>query len=109
MKRLVLVLALLAAAGCAPMEWTRSDATQAQMEADMRACRDQAFREASWYWHGYYGPAGSPFYYGSFGRSYAWPYYSPFADPWGDRFLEEARLTSFCMRAKGYELSPVTK
>ena len=79
------------------------------MEADMRACRDQAFRETSWYGYAYYGPPGPLAYYDPFGRLYAWPYLSPFADPWGDRFLEEARLTNFCMRAKGYELSPVTK
>jgi hypothetical protein len=110
MQRLLAALSLAAAlAACAPMEWTRSDATPEQIAADMRACRDQAWRETSWssLSYGYWGPAmlSDPF----FGRRYLWPYYSPFGDPFGDRFLEESRLTNFCMRAKGYDLAPLTK
>ena len=105
MRRLV-VLISLAAAACAPMDWARSDATPDQMEADMKACRDQAWREATWMSFHYY-PFG---FWDPFGRRYlGWPYTTPFADPYGDRFLEEARLADFCMRAKGYELAPVTK
>lgn len=107
MKRLLaLVLPVLAA--CAPMDWTKSDATPEQMQADMRTCREQAWRETSWASLNYYV---GPFPFSDpFGRSMlAWPYHSPFADPYGERFLGEARLASFCMRAKGYELAPVTK
>lgn len=109
MRRRALLLFPLLLAACAPMDWTKSDATPEQMEADMRACRQQAWREASWLSFNYYGGYG-PFFYDPFGRRYfGWPYYSPFADPYGDRFLQEARLADFCMRAKGYELAPVRK
>lgn len=110
MKRWAAIPVLLALAGCAPMDWTRSDATPEQMETDMRACRDQAWREASWSWPNQYGGIGPLVYADPLGRRLlAWPYYSPFADPYGDRFMAEARLTDFCMRAKGYELTPVEK
>ena len=110
MKRPLAAVLLVAAAACAPMEWTRGDATPEQISADMRACRDQAWREASWssLAYGSWGPPlfADPF----FGRRYlGWPYASPFGDPFGDRFLEEARLTNFCMRAKGYDLAPLKK
>lgn len=114
MKRLAVVPLLLAVAACASMEWTRGDASSEQREADMTACRDLARREATrMAWGGYYyyyGGIGPPGYMDPFGpRTYAWPYYSPFADPYGYRFLEEARLSDFCMRARGYELTPLKK
>lgn len=105
----LLAAALLALTGCAAMEWTRSDATPEQLHADMRACRDQAWREASWGAFGY-GMGPPAFFADPLGRRYlGWPYFSPFADPFGDRFMEESRLTNFCMRAKGYELEEVRK
>jgi hypothetical protein len=105
-----LPLVLLLAAACAPLDWTRSDATSEQREADMSACRAQAWRETSWTSLGFRGGMGPLAFSDPFGRRYlGWPYYSPFADPYGDRFLEESRLANFCMRAKGYELAPVTK
>lgn len=105
MRRLVPLL-LLAAAACTPMAWVKSDVTAEQSEADWQACRELAWRESAWpslhYWAGYPPYASfDPF----FGRTYAWPLYSPF----GDRFAEEARLADVCMRAKGYELGPVRK
>ena len=49
------------------------------------------------------------FYQDALGRRYvSWPG-SPFADPFGSQFLEESRLTNFCMRAKGWELEPLEK
>jgi hypothetical protein len=96
-----LPLVLLLAVGCAPMDWMRSDAAPEQVQADMQACRDQAWRESRWPTFAFADP---------FGRRYLnWPYTAPFADPYGERFLEEARLANFCMRAKGYELAPVTQ
>jgi hypothetical protein len=111
MQRFAAAVLLAALAACAPMEWTRGDASPEQAAADMRACRDQAWRETSWTSFGYYGPFGPALFSDPFGRRYfGWPYYaSPFGDPYGDRFFEESRLSSFCMRAKGYELAPVTK
>ena len=109
MKRFPALLVLLAASACAPMQWTKSDAAPGELEADMRACRDQAWREAGWA-PAWYGPIGPLAYYDTFGRRmYPYPYYGPFADPYGSRFIEESRLTDFCMRAKGYQLEPVTK
>jgi hypothetical protein len=110
MRRFAAAAVLLASlAACAPMEWRRADAGPEQASADMRACREQAWREASWASLSYYGAAGPALFYDPLGRRYTgWPYYSPFADPFGDRFFEESRLTTFCMRAKGYELAPVT-
>lgn len=108
MQRLFVFVLLAALAGCAPMQWARGDATPDQVEADMRACRDQAWREATWNAFHYYGP-GPAVFSDPFGRRYLGPYYSPFGDPFGDRFLEESRLANFCMRVKGYELAPLTK
>jgi hypothetical protein len=102
---LAMSLAVLLAAACTPLQWVRQDANPAQLEQDMAQCQQQAWREASW----------RSFYYPSLGpalihdvrgrRVLVWPY-SPFSDPFGDRFFEESRLTQFCMRAKGYELVP---
>ena len=39
-------------------------------------------------------------------RFFVWPA-SPFGDPFSDQLMEDARLASFCMRSKGYELVPV--
>lgn len=91
------------------MQWTRADATPEQVEADMRTCRQEAWREAGWSSLGYYGAFGPPLFVDPFfGRRFiGWPHYSPFADPFGNRFLEESRLTDFCMRAKGYQLAPL--
>jgi hypothetical protein len=108
--RLFAVLGLAALAACAPMEWTRDDATAEQAAADTRACREQAFRETTWSSFGFYGGMGPGLYSDPFGRRYfGWPSYGAFADPFGDRFMEEARLASFCMRAKGYELAPLRR
>jgi hypothetical protein len=112
MKRLAFLLASLALAACAPMQWTKSETSADQAAADLRACREQAWRATSWgpygYWYGGIGPFS---YYDPFGRRlYPWPYYGvPYANPFDDRFMEEARLTDFCMRAKGYELTPAEK
>ena len=111
MRRFAAVALLFAAAACAPMQWTRSDASPEQAEADTKACRDLAWREANrMAWGGYYYGGIGPLYVDPYGRRiYPWPYYSPFTDPYGYRFLEEARLADFCMRAKGYELVPLKK
>jgi hypothetical protein len=110
MRRSLLAVLSLAVAACAPMEWTGNDASPEQRAADLRACRDQAWREASWLWPNQYGGIGPLVYADPLGRRLlVWPYYSPFADPYGDRFMEEARLSDFCMRAKGYELAPLRK
>jgi hypothetical protein len=74
----------------------------------MEQCQLQAWREASWRaW--VYSPFGPSVVHDMHGRRVLiWPY-SPFSDPFGDRFFEETRLAHFCMRAKGYELLPADK
>ena len=109
----LLLVALVALAGCTPMQWVRDGAVPPveALEEDSASCRQQAWREAqyrAWAYRPYWGPAfmrRDPF-----GRSFtAWPYgpspYSFYADP----AFEETRLADFCMRAKGYELVPVPK
>ena len=108
MTHVLLAAFLLVIAACTPMEWVRSDVTPAEAEADARLCEEQAWREASWRYSGHYGAFGPWAYRDAFGRRIVgWPGY--FGDPFGDRFMEEQRLTNFCMRAKGYELAPAEK
>lgn len=104
----ILPLVLLLAAGCTPLQWVRQDAGPAQLEQDLTLCQRQAWREASWRsW--FYRPLGPTVIQDLRGRPVLiWPY-SPFGDPFGERFFEEARLADFCMRAKGYELVPADK
>jgi hypothetical protein len=105
-------LAIAAAAGalaaCTPMQWVREDATPEQLQEDSIHCQQEAWREArmrSWY----YRPIAPPLIRDASGRRFlAWPY-GPYNDPFGDPYLEEARLAHFCMRSKGYELQPVDK
>ena len=104
----LLLLLLLSAAACAPLYWVRADTEPEHLEQDMAQCRQQAWREASWRtW--LYRPFGPTVIHDLHGRRVlVWPY-SPFGDPFGERFFEESRLTDFCMRAKGYELVPADK
>src|SRR3954471_14179792 len=109
MKFFFLVVFTFLAAGCTPVQWVRADASAAQLEADSAQCRQQAWHEANaraWYYRPFMTPGvlANPL-----GRTYpAWPY-SPFSDPFYDPFLEQGRLASFCMQARGYELLPAGK
>ena len=87
MRSVLLVTAALA--GCAPLEWTRPDATPEQVHADAEDCQQRAWRESQL----------RPFAYGLSYRSGRWR--DPF---WGDRYYDETRLTRFCMEVRGYEL-----
>ena len=103
MRRLIAFL-LLGLAGCTPLQWVRQDASPAQLNDDLARCRQDAWREAQW--RGFlYRPFGATTMIDHRGRRFVVPY-SPFGDPFGDSFIEESRLTTFCMRAKGYELVP---
>lgn len=93
---------------CTPMQWVKENAGPAQMRADLDACRHEAWQEAQ-VRSLFYRPFGPMMFHDPFGRRFlAWPY-GPFADPFGDPFIEETRLTDFCMRAKGWHLEPVEK
>jgi hypothetical protein len=106
MRRLI-PLAFLLAAGCTPLQWSRPDTSPEQFSQDVAFCQQEAWREAQWhsflFLNRYYG--GTTIV-DSRGRHMFVPY-APFGDPFGDRYYDEARLTHFCMRAKGYDLVPV--
>src|SRR6266850_6295442 len=107
MHRLTLISIACAglAAACTLMQWVKPDATPEQLSQDMAQCRQDAWREAqfrTWL----YRPIGPTMVQDAQGRRFfVWPS-SPFGDPFSDQLMEEARLASFCMRSKGYELAP---
>jgi hypothetical protein len=91
------------------MQWVKDGAVPATeaLEQDASTCRQHAWREAQYNaWA--YRPYGWAPYAG--GRPFigGWPY-GAWGYPFSDPFFEEARLTDFCMRAKGYELVPIEK
>jgi len=103
------IIAALAAvlAGCTPMQWVkRGGATPEQFDQDRAQCRQQAWGEAQWrMWLA--RPLGPIPARDRFGRAFPfWPSYGPYADPFFDPYMEELRLTNFCLQAKGYELVP---
>jgi hypothetical protein len=106
MSRLIALLVLLAA-GCTPLEWTRPGASPDELRQDVAYCRQEAWREAQWnsflFLNRYYGATTVV---DAQGRRIVVPN-SPFGNPFGDRYIDEARLAHFCMRAKGYELVPI--
>ena len=98
--------AALISAGCTPMQWVKPDATPEEQEQDSIACQQAAWHEArmrSWYYRPF--PV-VPFRDASGRRFYSGPL-GPYTDPFGDPFMEEARLARFCMQSKGYELVPL--
>ena len=101
MRRVVPFLLMLAVSACGtPMRWDKPGATEQMVQADMSACRFAAQVGANrtfypWGWGGWGWGYGRH-------SSLMW---SMRAD--SDRFLTESRLTSFCMRTKGYELVSV--
>jgi hypothetical protein len=101
MRRVLPFLLILAVSACgAPMRWDKAGATDQMVQTDMSACRRAAQIETSRYY---------PFY--PWGWSgWDWGYRSNLmwqmqAD--NERFYSEHRLTSFCMRTKGYEQVPI--
>jgi hypothetical protein len=103
--RAALLVLVLFLSGCTPMEWLRQAAGPEELRQDLARCRQDAWREAQWRSF-LYRPFGSTTMIDRFGRRFVVPY-SPFGDPFGDTFIEESRLTDFCMRAKGYSLVPI--
>jgi hypothetical protein len=107
--RAPIVLAATAlVSACTPMQWVKPDVTAEQLQEDSIYCQQEAWREArmrSWY----YRPFGPVFSRDASGRSFLGGLYGPYDGPFGDPYLEEARLAQFCMRSKGYALQPVEK
>ena len=98
----------LALAACTPMQWLRSDVTPEQVAADEELCREAAWREASFVYADY-GAFGPWMNRDVFGRPLFYPPAGPFFDPLLNRDWDEARLTDFCMRSKGYRLEPLPR
>lgn len=100
--RRLLPAAALVLAACAQRQWSREDVSADQRLADQRACEDKAYREVVKRQASLptYGPA-------LIGDSQARRFNiypsGPFADQFGTQLQEEARLTSACMREKGYQ------
>lgn len=109
MSRLVPLAALLLLWGCASVEWVKPDATPEQLAEDSKQCEESAYRETNLRAARYFGQYGPMIYQDSLSRRFlVWPW-GPFSDPYGDRYMEERRLSNFCMRSKGYELKSVPK
>lgn len=101
---------LLLLAGCASVEWTKPGATAEEFAVDSKQCQEDAWREANWlYLDRTYLYGGRWIYPDPLGRPLVGYPGAPFGDPFGERYIHEARLTDFCMRAKGYELTQVQK
>jgi hypothetical protein len=107
--RRALPLVFSLACGCTPLQWTKPDLSPEEFQADVRECRDRAWREASarsWRHQAMMSPVFVP---DGGGRGFfVWPT-TPLADPYGGPLLEENRLAQFCMESKGYELAPVPR
>jgi hypothetical protein len=106
MRIIIAALLLFFASACAQLEWARPATDATQVQADLQQCQQDAWHEAR-VRSNLYGPFGPMMYRDAFGRRVFAG--GPFSDPWGDRFMEEARLAQFCMRTKGYELKEVPK
>jgi len=104
MKPAFVALAVLAAA-CTPMDWAKKDTAAEQVQADLRECEDAAFREANAIAHPY-PTMGPVILQDSSGKRFNVYPTGPFADPYGERFMRQARLARQCMSKKGYELVP---
>ena len=103
----IATVALLVAA-CTPMQWVRPDVTPEQAVADEALCRQAAWREANLVGveYGLFDPWMNR---DVFGRPLFYPPAGPFFDPLLNRDWDEARLSDFCMRSKGYELAPAPR
>lgn len=94
------VAALLTLGACAQTatRWDKPQATAEAAAADLQDCRVQAQKEA----FRSVGPysAGYPFHGPPFFRGWRYDYEARLRQ---EQYFAETRLTSFCMRNKGYE------
>lgn len=89
MKRGAILFGLLLLAACNPSQWVRDDRNVEETDKDIVDCTRFAQREASNRAAGFYGPTYGP---GSYGTQ--------------NRMLDEAGMTDYCMRSKGYRREP---
>jgi hypothetical protein len=97
MRRVLTLVLVLSVAGCGPaMRWEKPGADEKATADDLVGCRraaqDESMREFPFHYPWGFPLSRRPFYWQ---RSEI------------DRFYFENRLTSFCMRSKGYALVPV--
>lgn len=91
---LVLTSVVILTGGCARYEWQRAGATAADLAQDKQECDRQARLLANEYELAFPGPG-----------SWRYPYaYDTTRTTPNDRLIEEQRVYSACMRAKGYQL-----
>lgn len=102
MRKLALfvgIAALLALGACAQTtRWERGQTNEEVAKADLQDCRVQASQEAARSVGPY--PMGYPFYGPFLYRSWRYEYEARLRQ---EQYFAENRLTSFCMRNKGYE------
>ena len=108
--RIVLpALAALLLAACTPMQWVKQDAAAGQLQADLNECQQQAWQESRSRMMLYYPMAPALVQDYSLGWRFLVYPYGPFADPFGQQFMEEGRLANFCMQNKGWAMQEVPK
>ena len=104
-QRFYLVLLLcLGACASAPTEWTRTDTSVAQRMADEKECSDIAYKQAldeSSASHNLYPP------YTGTGFGWGPPFRSPRSPTYFERGQREYEFRDYCMRQRGYVLTPV--
>lgn len=107
MRKMLLMVSLLTLAGCGPaLQWHKPNTSAEAVQLDAKECRvaarDEAFRENFLY--------GPPFYsFPSYGPRGLRHWRDPFYDPFFAREMREQSLQDFCLRARGYQLVPMSK
>ena len=93
------IVAVLALSACAQAtRWERAQTSDEAAGADLEHCRTQANQEAMRAVGPY--PMGYPFYGPHLYRGWRYQYETRLRQ---EQYFAENRLTSFCMRNKGYE------
>jgi hypothetical protein len=100
--------AVLLLAACTPMQWVKQDAAAGQLQADLNECQQQAWQETRARMI-FYHPMAPALVHDPLGRRFLVYPYGPFADPFGHQFMEEGRLTNFCMQNKGWALQELPR
>jgi hypothetical protein len=89
------------------MQWVKPGADAQQLSKDIAQCQQQARHDA---WLHYWPRPRVPIVVrDAKGRRFVIWQRDDLFDPFGDQFMEEHRLTYYCLWANGYELVPVPK
>lgn len=101
-KRLSGLIAALALGACAQQPWSKEGVSDDERQKDQRVCEDQAYREVLKRQERLSTAAPALITDSQARRFNVYPS-GPFADVYGTQLQEESRLTSACMREKGYQ------